>query len=412
MLKIIKAKSGRSKKSILKAPSEGDGDYGDEWSGFSDEDSTDKPATPNGAAQKTKEDKKAKGKKDTKPNDSKPNENKPARDPNFKASISYAALEEAEDDDGADVSAWDQLGLSPEILTALSKKNFTEPTPVQRACIPAILDGRDVLGKAKTGSGKTLAFGIPILEHYLEKRGKVVDQSEKKETTPIALVLSPTRELAQQLQGHIDELITNAPDIDARTVLLTGGLNSEGQKRKLGLAAQKPRATPDIFIGTPGRVWEFFRTETGLIRKMRQIKFLVIDEVDMMLRDGHFKEVEDILAALDRPEYTDVPDASKDGSKKEEPQTRQTLVFSATFNIELQQKLAGKGRRLGSDKMDQKESMEYLRKKLNFRDEKPRFIDVNPNQQMAEGIKEGIVECHAMEKVWRHNLSIIGNIRY
>ena len=296
------------------------------------------------------------------------------------------------------MSAWDQLGLSPEILTALSKKKFAEPTPIQRACIPAILDGRDVLGKAKTGSGKTLAFGIPILEHFLEKRGQKVDASEK-DTSPIALIMSPTRELAQQIQGHIDELITNAPDINARTVLLTGGLNSEGQKRKLGLAAQKSRTTPDILIGTPGRVWEFLRTEPGLIQKLRQIQFLVIDEVDTMLRDGHFKEVEDILAALDRPEYTDVPDADDGAEEKEEPRARQTLVFSATFNIELQQKLAGKGRRPGGDKMDQRESMEYLRNKLNFRDQKPRFIDVNPNQQIAEGIKEGIVECHAMEKV-------------
>ncbi|KAJ5594987.1 ATP-dependent RNA helicase mak5 [Penicillium hispanicum] len=401
----FKAKSGKSKNSILKAPSESEGENGEEWSGFSDEDSNKKPTTPNGAAKKTKEDKKSKNKKgasdsqkDAKPKESKHKESKPPQDPNLKASLSFAALEDAEEDDSVDVSAWDRLGLSPEILTALSKKKFGEPTPVQKACIPAILDGRDVLGKAKTGSGKTLAFGIPILEHYLEKRGKKADDSEKKDKSPIALIMSPTRELAQQLQGHIDELITNAPDIDARTVLLTGGLNSEGQKRKLGLSAQKPRAIPDIFIGTPGRVWEFLRTESGLIRKMRQIKFLVIDEVDMMLKDGHFKEVEDILAALDRPEYTDVPDTDEVTEEKGELETRQTLVFSATFNIELQQKLAGKGRRPAGEKMDQKQSMEYLRKKLNFRDEKPRLIDVNPNQQMAEGIKEGIVECHAMEK--------------
>lgn len=296
-----------------------------------------------------------------------------------------------------DVSAWDNLGLSPQILTGLSKMKFATPTSVQKACIPAILDGHDVVGKASTGSGKTLAFGIPILEHYLEKRGKKVDDAEKSKSSPMALVLSPTRELAHQLAKHLGDLTTNAPDTDTRIALLTGGLSIQKQQRQL--------ANADIVIGTPGRVWEILRTGQGLIRKMQDIQFLVVDEADRLLSEGHFKEVEEILTALDKKERTILPDHDEEQEEEEEERrARQTLVFSATFHRDLQQKLAGKGRWTGGDLMDKKESMEYLLKKLNFREEKPKFIDVNPVQQMAEGLKEGIVECPAMEKVRRIRL--------
>jgi ATP-dependent RNA helicase DDX24/MAK5 len=319
-------------------------------------------------------------------------EAQPKREAILKASLSFAALEEAEEDDGVDVSEWDQLGLSPEILTSLSKLKFSTPTTVQKSCIPAILDGHDVVGKASTGSGKTLAFGIPILEHYLEKRGKKEDESENTKAMPMALILSPTRELAHQLAKHIGDLITNAPDADARIALLTGGLSIQKQQRQL--------ANADIVIGTPGRVWEILSTGSGLIRKMQGIKYLVVDEADRLLSEGHFKEVEEILGALDRKEHGDFPDMDEEEeAADEEPDVRQTLVFSATFHRDLQQKLAGKSRWTGGDLMDKKESMEYLLKKLNFREEKPKFIDVNPVQQMAEGLKEGIVECPAMEKV-------------
>jgi ATP-dependent RNA helicase DDX24/MAK5 len=368
----------------LKKPSAEDN--AEEWDGFSDGESNEKAAdVPAADAQPAKDEKKTKNKKEKKVKEVKAKETQPKRDSNLKAGLSFAALEEAGEDDGADVSAWDRLGLSPEILTSLSKLNFPTPTTIQKSCIPAILDGHDVVGKASTGSGKTLAFGIPILEHYLEKRGKAKSE-------PMALILSPTRELAHQLAKHIGDLITNAPDADARIALLTGGLSIQKQQRQL--------ASADIVIGTPGRVWEILSTGSGLIRKMQGIKFLVVDEADRLLSEGHFKEVEEILGALDRKEQGDFPDMDEEeDAAEEEPSVRQTLVFSATFHRDLQQKLAGKGRWTGSDLMDKKESMEYLLKKLNFREEKPKFIDVNPVQQMAEGLKEGIVECPAMEKV-------------
>ncbi|CAI7606226.1 unnamed protein product [Penicillium viridicatum] len=401
----FKAKSGKPTQSIIKPPSEDDGE---EWGGFSDEDSSKKsPATEKTpAATEVKEDKKSKKdkkkeqnkakkeeqkSKEQKPKEQKPKESKPAQNKNIKAGLSFAALDDVEEDDGVDVSAWDGLNLSPETFTALSKMKFSSPSAIQKASIPAILDGHDVVGKASTGSGKTLAFGIPIIEHYLDKRGKQGEQSDESEKnkTPIALILSPTRELAHQLGKHIGELIANSPDTNARIALITGGMSIQKQQRQL--------ATADIVVGTPGRVWEILSTGTGLIRKMQKIQFLVVDEADRLLSEGHFKEVEDILNALDKHQAGDIADADQE-EEEEAPSHRQTLVFSATFHKDLQQKLAGKSRWSGDDMLDNKASMEYLLKKLNFREEKPKFIDVNPESQMAIGLKEGIVECPAMEK--------------
>ncbi|KAJ5646891.1 ATP-dependent RNA helicase mak5 [Penicillium lividum] len=409
----FKAKSGKSTKSILRTPTAEETAF-EEWSGFSDGESTEKATTTanevpepkednkkskkNKETKETKETKEAKAKetkeskkKETKPKDGKNKNAKSAKDSKFKANISFEALEEADSDDEVDVSGWDELGLSPEILTSLSKLKFGTPSAIQKASIPPILDGHDVVGKASTGSGKTLAFGIPILEHYLEKRGKKIESAQKPSTAPMALILSPTRELAVQLSKHIGNLITNAPDTNARIALVTGGLAIQKQQRQL--------ATADIVIGTPGRVWEILSTGSGLIKKMKKIRFLVVDEADRLLSQGNFKEVEEIIAALDRQEHNDFPEHEEEDEKEQDVlKARQTLVFSATFHKDLQQKLAGKSRWTGGDLMDNKESMEYLLKKLNFREEKPRFIDVNPVQQMAEGLKEGIVECPAMEK--------------
>ncbi|KAJ6160696.1 ATP-dependent RNA helicase mak5 [Penicillium chermesinum] len=400
----FKAKAGKPKNSILKDPSKEPVTH-EEWDGFSNDESNEQPTTSVPQEQepkkegpkKDKKSKKQEGKKEaTKKEDKskvvkdKSAEPEPARDSSFKAGLSFAALEDDADDDGMDVSAWDKLGLSPNVLTGLSKMKFSTPTTVQKSCIPAILEGHDVVGKASTGSGKTLAFGIPILEYYLEKRPTEEDSKEKKPSSPMALILSPTRELAHQLAKHIGDLRDNSPGLDARIALLTGGLSIQKQQRQL--------ANADIVVGTPGRVWEILSSGQGLIRKMQRVQFLVVDEADRLLSEGHFKEVEEIIGALDRQEHNDFPDVEEEAAAEDDLSSRQTLVFSATFHRDLQQKLAGKGRWTTGDLMDKKESMEYLLKKLNFREEKPKFIDVNPVQQMAEGLKEGIVECPAMEK--------------
>lgn len=331
--------------------------------------------------------KKAKKEKVTKKVENEPKEKLP--------SLSFTALEN-EEEDGVDVSAWDELGLSTSLQTGLSKLKFSSPTTIQQATIPEVLAGHDVVGKASTGSGKTLAFGIPILEHYLSSRGQRDTKKGKKTFAPIALILSPTRELAHQLAKHIGELNTHTPAANARIALLTGGLSVQKQQRLL--------ADADIVIGTPGRAWEILSTGSGLIRGMSKIKFLVIDEADRLLSDGHFKEMGQIVDALDRKEYDDLPEDNEAEEEDETPRERQTLVFSATFHKGLQQKLSGKGKFMDQNLLDKNESMEYLLQRLNFREERPKFVDVNPISQMAEGLKEGIVECAAMEKVCSRTL--------
>jgi ATP-dependent RNA helicase DDX24/MAK5 len=283
-----------------------------------------------------------------------------------------------------DMSAWVPLNLSPEITSTISRRlKFGKPTTIQAAAIPHILEGHDVVGKASTGSGKTLAFAIPIVELWLQKRreGEVKGSDTK---TPTALILSPTRELAHQITNHIKQLcagLCQAPYICS----VTGGLSVQKQQRQL------PKA--DIVIGTPGRLWEVLSTSVSLLNAFRQVKFLVVDEADRLLTEGHFKEAKEIFGALDRIRTGEDGDGDENDGKL---YPRQTLVFSATFNKNLQQKLAGKGRH---DIMSNAQSMEYLLKKLNFREKRPKFIDVNPVSQMAEKLKEGLVECGPTEKV-------------
>ena len=292
------------------------------------------------------------------------------------------------------VSAWMSLGLSPETLSSLARLQFTKPTPIQKASIPEILDGHDVIGKASTGSGKTLAFGIPVLEHYLTTskniRVKEMPRDPEQRSPPVAMILSPTRELAHQLFMHLTDLCSIPSIIAPRIATVTGGLSLQKQQRLL--------LDADIVIGTPGRLWEIISEGQGLLAWLRKIKFLVIDEADRLLSEGHFKEVDEILSSLDRKDADTKETELFEARTFTSEDQRQTLVFSATFQKELQQKLAGKGIASRGELMGKQESMEYLLKKLSFREEKPKFIDVNPVSQMASGLKEGIVECAGMEK--------------
>ena len=292
------------------------------------------------------------------------------------------------------MSAWGSLHLSSQIVSSLARMKFSQPTAIQQSTIPEVLAGHDVIGKAPTGSGKTLAFGIPIYEHYLTiTRGKVASAETKAKDWhqhPLALILSPTRELAHQLSAHLNQLCSAPGSTQLSIATLTGGLSVHKQQRQLVHA--------DIIVGTPGRLWEVISGSQSLIDSLRRIKFLVVDEADRLLSEGHFKEVEEILNALDRTIETNDRDEGESGTT-DWKQQRQTLVFSATFQKDLQQKLAGKVKSNGGDLMGKRESLEYLLKKLDFREDKPRFIDVNPVTPMASGLKEGIFECAGTEKV-------------
>ena len=286
------------------------------------------------------------------------------------------------------MSAWTSLGLSGHVLSALAKLKFSTPTPIQKAAIPDIQAGHDVVGKASTGSGKTLAFAIPILESFIQSHNSTsVEDTVSEKQPPIALILSPTRELAHQLSDHINALCSKLTMTGPRTATLTGGLSLHKQQRLL--------ANADIVIGTPGRLWEVMSSLPGILQKFKEIQFLVVDEADRLLSEGHFKEVEEILAALDKQELDGQPDT---GPESAPTIFRQTLVFSATFQKDLQRKLAGRSRSTENSLLNNKQSLEYLLKKLNFREERPKFIDVNPVEQMASNLREGLFECGAMEK--------------
>ncbi|EFR04867.1 ATP-dependent RNA helicase MAK5 [Nannizzia gypsea CBS 118893] len=358
-----------------------DDDDGEEWQGFTDDQPELEQPPLKSKEKKEKKDKKEKEKR------------KEDKDSDKVQSIPFSILTEAVEEADVDVSAWDTLDLRSELQTSLSRLKFAQPTPIQKAAIPEILAGRDVIGKAATGSGKTLAFGLPILQYLLDRQEQHPStpstSSKSHGKTPTALILSPTRELAHQLVKHLKEVTSSAPNVDAYIASITGGLSVHKQQRQL--------AEADVIVGTPGRLWDMVSSTPKILTKLRLIKFLVVDEADRLLSEGHFKEVGELLSALDKARTSD-EDIDDDSEEEDETVERQTLVFSATFQKGLQQKLAKRDNSFHDNLLDKKESMEYLLKKLRFRDEKPRFIDVNPISQMADNLKEGIIECSAMEK--------------
>ncbi|KAL9065145.1 MAG: hypothetical protein Q9157_007575, partial [Trypethelium eluteriae] len=324
--------------------SNGDDDHVEDWSGFSDGDE------PTASTQTTE----ANPTRTRTSSQTSSNEGSSRQSQQKLTSLPFQNLEKVKDD-GVNTSAWHHLHLSAETLSSLSQLKFSKPTPIQSASIPEICAGHDLIGKASTGSGKTLAFAIPIMERFLDSR-------ETNRQAPIALILAPTRELAHQLTSHITALGSNGYSVDPNIATVTGGLSVQKQQRLLEKA--------DIVIGTPGRLWEVMSDSHGLIDKFKKIAFLVVDEADRLLSQGHFKEVEEILNALDRKD----DNSPSNTPAKTQLQPRQTLVFSATFQKGLQQKLTGKSKPSG-DLMNGKESMEYLLQKLNFRSAKPKFID-------------------------------------
>ncbi|KAK6539058.1 ATP-dependent RNA helicase [Orbilia ellipsospora] len=327
---------------------------------------------------------------------------------------SFADLQDLHEDDiDIDLPAWESLSLSPYTLQALQKLKFTTPTPIQKLSIPSIVTGHDLIGKAATGSGKTLAFGIPIFEHLLSSSKnrsaltKLPGENDKepdvsKLTNPLtALILAPTRELAHQITDHIQALIAASGATSPPTVVaLTGGLSIQKQLRKL-----TQFGGADVVVATPGRLWEILSEKSGFTQWFRKARFLVIDEADRVLQEGHFKEVEEILDLLTRDakeEVANEPEAygTVTTVKATKVKDRQILVFSATFSKDLQKKLSGKQswKNSNSGLLNDKDSLDYLLKKLPFREEHPQWVDVNPVDQMAENLREGIVECGNMEK--------------
>jgi len=165
------------------------------------------------------------------------------------------------------------LGLSDPVLAGIDKKGFVHPTDIQARLIPAILNGKDVMGQARTGTGKSAAFGLPVLE------------KADPELPQQALVLAPTRELAVQLAAELDALASGTP---INAVCIVGGESMRAQKKKLERGAQ-------IIVGTPGRVMDL--KSQGEI-SFDNIRFAVLDEVDRMLDIGFRDDIRKVLKAI------------------------------------------------------------------------------------------------------------------
>ncbi len=180
-----------------------------------------------------------------------------------------------------------ELGLPEPILQALAACGYTTPTPIQEQAIPELLAGRDLIGAAQTGTGKTAAFALPTLAHLVTAEG----------TLPRCLVLTPTRELAMQVEENFKKYGTHA---GLRICLLYGGVGYGAQTEQL-------RKGVDVVVATPGRLLDLW--EKGFL-KLDQVRHLILDEVDRMLDMGFIEDVSRIINIC--------------------PKKRQTLLFSAT----------------------------------------------------------------------------------
>jgi ATP-dependent RNA helicase RhlE len=195
--------------------------------------------------------------------------------------------------------SFESLGLRAELLRAVSEKGYSEPTPIQSKGIPPILEGRDIMGGAQTGTGKTAGFTLPLLQRLMEST-----QPGKGKRPLRALVLTPTRELAAQVEDSVD---TYGKYLPLKSMVIFGGVSIRPQIEKL-------RNGVDILVATPGRLLDHAGQRTI---DLSNIEILVLDEADRMLDMGFIRDIRKVLALL--------------------PKQKQTLLFSATFSKEIRE---------------------------------------------------------------------------
>ncbi|CAN4094003.1 unnamed protein product [Withania somnifera] len=188
------------------------------------------------------------------------------------------------------------LHISRPLLRACEALGYSKPTPIQAACIPLALTGRDICGSAITGSGKTAAFALPTLERLLYR--------PKNRPSIRVLILTPTRELAVQVHSMIGKLAQFVPDI--RCCLVVGGLSTKVQEAAL-------RSMPDIVVATPGRMIDHLRNSMSV--DLDDLAVLILDEADRLLELGFSAEIHELVRLC--------------------PKRRQTMLFSATMTEEV-----------------------------------------------------------------------------
>jgi len=193
--------------------------------------------------------------------------------------------------------SFDSLGLSTELLRAISEQGYTEPTPVQEKAIPAILEGFDLMARAQTGTGKTAGFTLPLLQKL-----NANPQKPGRRRPVRALILTPTRELAAQVE---ESVVAYGKHLPLKSTVIFGGVKINPQIMKLRMGI-------DILVATPGRLLDHVGQKTLDLSK---VEFLVLDEADRMLDMGFIHDIKKIIALM--------------------PKERQTLLFSATFSAEI-----------------------------------------------------------------------------
>ena len=193
--------------------------------------------------------------------------------------------------------SFDSLGLSAEILRAVSEKGYTTPTPIQQQAIPLVIEGRDLMGGAQTGTGKTAGFTLPLLQRLMN-----TNKPHKGRRPLRCLILTPTRELAAQVHESVQMYGRHLP---LKSAVVFGGVSINPQKMKLikGL---------DILVATPGRLLDHVSQRSA---DLSNIDILVLDEADRMLDMGFIHDIKKVLALL--------------------PKEKQTLLFSATFSSDI-----------------------------------------------------------------------------
>ncbi|MEH6727710.1 MAG: DEAD/DEAH box helicase [Hyphomicrobiales bacterium] len=191
---------------------------------------------------------------------------------------------------------FESLGLDRPILNALAVEGYTQPTPIQAKAIPVIMQGRDVVGIAQTGTGKTAAFTLPLLHRLMQNKIKVQPNSVR------VLILSPTRELASQIEKAVRSYGAKLP---LKTATVMGGVSMRPQRQKLAQGV-------DILVATPGRLLDLIDQKAC---DLKRVETLVLDEADQMLDIGFLPAIRKVIAMV--------------------PKDRQMLLFSATMPKEI-----------------------------------------------------------------------------
>jgi superfamily II DNA/RNA helicase len=194
---------------------------------------------------------------------------------------------------------FDSLALDPKLLRAVADAGYLTMTPIQAKAIPIVLEGRDVMGAAQTGTGKTAAFSLPLLQRMLKHENASMSPARH----PVrALVLAPTRELADQVANNVKQYSKFS---QLRAAVVFGGIDMKPQTEIL-------RRGVEVLIATPGRLLDHIEAKNAVLN---QVEYVVLDEADRMLDIGFLPDLQRILSYL--------------------PKQRQTLLFSATFSPEI-----------------------------------------------------------------------------